>query len=145
MRMIGVRTLMTAGVFAAGVALVERRPWVAGVCLGALCYKPHFGLLIPVALIAGGHWRVAAVIHAASATSGAGWRADYSDYDRDLPRDIRLSSADRARFDLRLVLAQVEINPGLGAETFVVRAPAGFQPITLDELRRNGPMADPAP
>jgi hypothetical protein len=26
-------------------------------CFGALCYKPHFGLLIPVALLAGWHWR----------------------------------------------------------------------------------------
>jgi hypothetical protein len=30
---------------------------VAGLLFGALCYKPHFGLLVPVALVAGGHWR----------------------------------------------------------------------------------------
>jgi hypothetical protein len=30
---------------------------VAGLLFGALCYKPHFGLLVPVALAAGGHWR----------------------------------------------------------------------------------------
>jgi hypothetical protein len=38
--------------------LIDRRPWLAGICFGALCYKPHFGLLIPVALLAGWHWRV---------------------------------------------------------------------------------------
>jgi alpha-1,2-mannosyltransferase len=54
----GQNALLTAALFAAGTALIDRRPWIAGLCLGALCYKPHFGLLIPVALIAGGHWRV---------------------------------------------------------------------------------------
>src|ERR1019366_7073866 len=53
----GQNALLTAALFAAGTVLLERRPWLAGLCLGALCYKPHFGLLIPVALIAGGHWR----------------------------------------------------------------------------------------
>jgi alpha-1,2-mannosyltransferase len=54
----GQNALLTAALFAAGTALIDRRPWLAGICLGALCYKPHFGLLIPIALIAGGHWRV---------------------------------------------------------------------------------------
>jgi hypothetical protein len=54
----GQNALLTAALFAAGTALVERRPWLAGLCFGALCYKPHLALLIPVALIAGGHWRV---------------------------------------------------------------------------------------
>ena len=35
----------------------DRRPIVAGLLFGALCYKPHFGLLMPLALAAGGHWR----------------------------------------------------------------------------------------
>lgn len=89
-----------------------------------------------------GRWRVAAVVHTAA---DAGWRADYSEFAADLPRAVRLSSADGHRFDLRLTLAQVEVNPALPPETFAIRAPAGFEPITLDELRRNGPMADPAP
>jgi hypothetical protein len=53
----GQNALFTAALFAAGTALLERRPWLAGCCLGALCYKPDVGLLIPVALLAGGHWR----------------------------------------------------------------------------------------
>jgi alpha-1,2-mannosyltransferase len=54
----GQNALLTAALFATGTGLLERRPWLAGLCLGALCYKPHFGLLIPVALLSGGHWRV---------------------------------------------------------------------------------------
>ena len=37
---------------------MQRQPWLAGVCLGLLSYKPHLGLLIPIALIAGARWRV---------------------------------------------------------------------------------------
>jgi hypothetical protein len=43
---------------AEALAKAERRCSVlAGICLGLLSYKPHFGLLFPVALIAAGHWR----------------------------------------------------------------------------------------
>jgi alpha-1,2-mannosyltransferase len=37
--------------------LIDRRPALAGMVLGLLCYKPHFGLLVPVGLAFGGHWR----------------------------------------------------------------------------------------
>jgi alpha-1,2-mannosyltransferase len=33
------------------------RPVVAGLLFAALAYKPHFGLVVPVALLAAGHWR----------------------------------------------------------------------------------------
>jgi hypothetical protein len=47
----------TAAIFGGGLMLLDRRPWVAGMLLGLLCYKPHIGLLLPLALLAGGHWR----------------------------------------------------------------------------------------
>ena len=54
-----------------GLLLLDRRPVLAGILFGALCYKPHFGMLIPVALAASGRWRAfgaAAASAAASAT-----------------------------------------------------------------------------
>jgi alpha-1,2-mannosyltransferase len=36
---------------------LTRRPWLAGILIGLLAYKPQFGILIPIALVAGGHWR----------------------------------------------------------------------------------------
>jgi len=58
---IGQNSLLTAALFGfATAALDRRRPWLAGLAFGCLCYKPHFGLLIPVALVAGGYWRTAA-------------------------------------------------------------------------------------
>jgi hypothetical protein len=45
--------------FAGGLLAMERgRPYLAGLALGFLAYKPQLGLLIPVALIASRDWRV---------------------------------------------------------------------------------------
>src|SRR5204863_2147702 len=53
----GQNGFLTAALFGAAMLEIERRPIMAGLLFGALCYKPHFGLLIPVALAAGGYWR----------------------------------------------------------------------------------------
>jgi hypothetical protein len=37
--------------------LLDRRPWIAGMLLGALVYKPQFAVLIPVLLLARGNIR----------------------------------------------------------------------------------------
>ena len=47
----------TAALVGAGLLLLEERPLVAGIFLGALCIKPQLALLVPVALAAGGYWR----------------------------------------------------------------------------------------
>ncbi len=48
---------LSAALFAGGMTLLERRPVAAGILIGLLAYKPHFGLLLPLALVAGGYWR----------------------------------------------------------------------------------------
>ncbi|HSG96152.1 MAG TPA: glycosyltransferase family 87 protein [Afifellaceae bacterium] len=53
----GQNAFLTAGLLGMGLALLERRPWIAGLLLGALCYKPHFGMVLPLVLAAGGYWR----------------------------------------------------------------------------------------
>jgi len=42
-----------------GLALLfaERRPMLSGIFLGMLTYKPHFGLLFPIGLLASRNWR----------------------------------------------------------------------------------------
>src|SRR5215469_10301944 len=62
---LGQNSFLTAALFGAGTLCIDRRPILAGLCFGALCYKPHFAVLVPVALLAGCHWR------ALAATSGA--------------------------------------------------------------------------
>ena len=56
---------LTAALFAGALVLLDRRPVVAGLLFGALAYKPQFGLLVPLVLVATGRWRVFA---AAAAT-----------------------------------------------------------------------------
>jgi hypothetical protein len=57
---IGQNALMTAALFGGATLLIDRRPFLAGMLFGALCYKPHFGLLIPIALLAAARWRAVA-------------------------------------------------------------------------------------
>ncbi len=54
---LGQNGFLTAGLFGAATLLVDRRPFSAGLLLGGVCWKPHFALLVPLALVAGGRWR----------------------------------------------------------------------------------------
>jgi Glycosyltransferase family 87 len=64
---LGQNAFLTAALFGAATLLVDRRPILSGVLFGALCYKPHFGLLVPVALATGRHWRAFAAALASAA------------------------------------------------------------------------------
>ncbi|MDH7799924.1 MULTISPECIES: glycosyltransferase 87 family protein [unclassified Beijerinckia] len=66
---------LSAGLMALALLALERRPVMAGILFGLLAYKPQFGVLIPVALVAGGHWRaiVAAGATIAVMTLGTLW------------------------------------------------------------------------
>jgi hypothetical protein len=73
---VGQNGFVTAGLIGGALVLMERRPALAGVCIGLLTYKPHLGLLFPIALVAGGHWRVFAVAAAiAILMAAASWLA----------------------------------------------------------------------
>src|SRR3979409_134617 len=50
----GQNVFLTAALLGGALHLLDRRPWLAGVLIGGLAYKPQFGVLIPVALLAGG-------------------------------------------------------------------------------------------
>jgi alpha-1,2-mannosyltransferase len=64
---LGQNAFLTAALFGAATLCIDRRPVLAGILFGALCYKPHFGLLVPVALLAGRHWRAAAAAFGSAA------------------------------------------------------------------------------
>ena len=70
------------------------------------------------------------------------WRAEYSMFDNNLPRVVRLVSDPPGRFDLQLDLSQVELNVALGPEAFRLPQTAKADPIALDELRRSGPLGE---
>lgn len=54
---LGQNGFLTAALLGGFLVLLPRRPILGGIILGLLTYKPQLGILIPVALIAGGHWR----------------------------------------------------------------------------------------
>ena len=58
---------VTGALLVGGVALLDRRPLMAGALLGALIVKPHLALLVPFWLAAGGRWRAFAAAAASSA------------------------------------------------------------------------------
>lgn len=55
--MYGQTGFLTAGLIGLGLASLTRRPTLAGICIGLAVFKPHFGVLLPLALVAGGYWK----------------------------------------------------------------------------------------
>jgi hypothetical protein len=77
---------------------------------------------------------------------------EYEEFANGLPRRISLRSeastassnpGGAARAELSLTLSQIELNPSLGPQAFTIDVPADTHPITLDELRKNGPLGRP--
>jgi hypothetical protein len=48
---------LTGALLCGGLLLLNKKPWVAGILMGCMIYKPQFGLILPIVLIFGGHWR----------------------------------------------------------------------------------------
>jgi alpha-1,2-mannosyltransferase len=80
----GQNGFLTAALLGGALQLLDRRPWLAGVLIGLLAYKPQFGVLIPIALLASQRWSsivaavatIAALIAISFATLGGGvWHA----------------------------------------------------------------------
>ena len=65
----GQNGFFTAALLGGALQLMERRPALAGALIGLLAYKPQFGLLIPLALLAGKRWITIATAAATVAIS----------------------------------------------------------------------------
>lgn len=61
----GQNGFITASLIGGALLLLDRRPLVAGLLIGLLSYKPQFGVMIPLVLLATWRWQV---IAAATAT-----------------------------------------------------------------------------
>jgi glycosyl transferase family 87 len=80
----GQNAFLTTALLGGALHWLDRRPWIAGALIGLLAYKPQFGVLIPIALLAGGRWSsigaavatVAALLAISFVTLGGGvWHA----------------------------------------------------------------------
>lgn len=88
-------------------------------------------------------WRLVAAIHRDPGRPA--WRVEYRDFQNNLPRTVRLASIDTRQFDLRLALSQVDLNVKLEDAAFQIAVPPGTDPITLEELRKSGPLGGASP
>lgn len=70
-----------------------------------------------------------------------GWQIEYPQWRGQFPQAVRLQSSGQAvNVDMTTTLSQLATNEDLDAAAFTVDAPAGVQPLTLDELRQAGPL-----
>ncbi|HEX7968030.1 MAG TPA: glycosyltransferase family 87 protein [Stellaceae bacterium] len=86
----GQNGLLTAALLGWGLLLLPGWPTLAGVLIGVIAFKPQLGIVIPIALAAGGHWRTilaaAATVLVLAAASLAMFGPDaWSDFVASLP------------------------------------------------------------
>ena len=84
-----------------------------------------------------GQWRVG------GATRG-GLTLTYDEFVRGLPGSIaiRSNSGGQQVADIRLRVSGLEVNTEIDPKAFVLDIPADADPLSLDELRRAGPLGD---
>jgi alpha-1,2-mannosyltransferase len=83
----GQNGFLSAGLLGGGLLVMERRPVLAGVCFGAMAFKPHLALAIPFALIFARRWTTlaaaavtaAAFCFASLAFGSSTWTAFFTD------------------------------------------------------------------
>jgi alpha-1,2-mannosyltransferase len=110
----GHNAFLTAGLLGLGLAQLEKRPWLAGVLLGCLAYKPHLGLVLPLILLAGGHWRAiggaagAVVVLCAASVAAFGlepWHAFLAS--GDVTRTVLLEAGSAGWFKIQSIFSAV--------------------------------------
>ena len=72
------------------------------------------------------------------------WAVEYERGTDRLPTEVRIRSAADGGpgSNLRLTLSQVDVNVAVDPAAFRVRPPRNATPITLDDLRRSGPLGE---
>lgn len=127
----GQNGFLTAALLGGGLLLLRTRPVLAGILLGLLAYKPQFGLVIPIALLAGGYWRAiagaaAAVLALGIATTVAFgpevWRAFLSSM--TFTRTVLLEQGDVGFHKMQSVFAWVRLWDGPVPLAYAIQAAA---------------------
>jgi alpha-1,2-mannosyltransferase len=129
----GQNGFLTAGLFGAALLTLQQRPLLSGVLFGLLAYKPQFGLLIPVALLAGGQWRtfvsaaVTVLALAGLATLAFGpeiWRSFAGS--TETSRTLLLEQGNVGFEKLQSIFASVRMWGGGISLAYVMQAAASF-------------------
>jgi hypothetical protein len=119
--LLGQNGFLTAGLIGLSLVFIERRPWLSGIFLGLLTYKPQFGVLFPLALVASRNWRALISATASSLVIGLAAAVVFGHQtwpffvDSLLDRDAGLGS-DHVELSIQSVLGLLHWM-GAGAET----------------------------
>ncbi|WP_207382343.1 glycosyltransferase family 87 protein [Nitrobacter sp. Nb-311A] len=124
----GQNGFLTAALLGGALLVLPRRPILAGILFGLLAYKPQFGLVIPVVLLAAGQWRsigaaamtVAALILGTMAVFGPDiWTAFAAS--TELSRKMLLQDGDVGFEKLQSVFAAVRMWGGSVSLAYAVQ------------------------
>ncbi len=93
----------------------------------------------------GANWRIAAG-HRDAGTGTAAWSVSYAAFSSGFPGSVTIrqdpTGGGPSATALTFEVSQVETNVPLDTRAFDVVIPADAQPLTLEELRQSGPLAD---
>ena len=124
---LGQTGFVAAALLVAGLALLERRPLLAGALFGLLAFKPQMGMMLPLALAASRQWRpfaAAALVAAASVVASIvafGLEPWHRFFAATIPFELAYASQDQSYF--------------------VVKAPTVFVAARLAGLSEGGSFA----
>jgi alpha-1,2-mannosyltransferase len=112
----GQNGLLSASLLGGALVLLPKRPILAGILIGFLAYKPQFGLMIPLALLADARWKaiaaaavmVAMLVLATLAAFGPdAWRAFF--VSNEFARTTLLETGDVGWHKMQSVFAWVRM------------------------------------
>ena len=97
-----------------------------------------------------GHWRILRGMQEGDGVTTAEWSVEYREFSSAFPSAVRLRerrpgpSGVAIVTDLTLRVSQLEVNVAIDAAAFDLTVPSDASPISLDELRQQGPLAEAA-
>jgi hypothetical protein len=119
---------LTAALITGALILLDRRPITAGLLFGLIAYKPQFGVLIPLVLVATGRWRtclaagatVAALVIAATIVFGGEiWTAFLAS--TQFTREIVLEAGNTGWHKIQSIFSWVRLWGGSIALAYAVQ------------------------
>jgi alpha-1,2-mannosyltransferase len=140
---------LSATLIGLGLVYLRTQPIAAGVLFGLLAYKPQYGLLLPFALAAGGHWRTiiaAAITVAATALASVvlfgtdSWAAFFTH--SAFTREVILEGGAAGWFKLQGVFPAVRMWGGSITQAYAAQAAAIVALIALTIWLWRQPASD---
>ena len=142
----GQNGFLSAALLGGGLLLLERRPWLAGVLIGCLCYKPQFAPVLPVLLLTGGHGRaiagvVATVLLLVAVTTALWGVAVWQAFAASLPltRHVIVENTNTGAYKIVSAFAAVRLNGGGVTAAYLIQAVASAAAIGALVVARQAP------